>query len=409
MKRALICSVGVGTGIERPITKSITDHNPTKVVLLATEESEEKAKSIIDEFETGLDIKIEKVSDPDDVQKCYDESLSSIEELIEEGFENSDIFLNITSGTKPMSAGLALAGVAQRCGSFSYITGNRDETGRVVNGSERIYSMEPTLPIADSLLSEAKTHFDKHSYEMALNISQDVLSYTREKRIEKEGEFLSTISEGYFKWDIFKHDEAREIFQDIDGNILSSDEQKELGMNIAHLERCIEDKKSKSGLGEDLIVDLFANLLRRMDEGKYDDAVARCYRCLEMLGQWRLWEEHGLHHADIDISPEYFTDSQIELLRSWKGNRSTLSVGLKNVWRILAMVERDMPEDPIKEKGFLDILAARNTSILAHGSEPISKSSCEDFKERLKEELQENIDDFDKKLKKAQHLKLGED
>ncbi len=408
MKRALICTVGVGTGIQRPISKSIKDHNPTKVVLLASEESKDKAESIIDDFESDFDMTFESVFDPDDLQTCYDKSLTLIDELSEEGFDKGDIFLNITSGTKPMSAGLALAGVAQKCGSFTYITGSRDGDGRVINGTERIYSMEPILPIADSLIAEARTYFDKHSYEMALNVSKDVLKYSSEKRIHEEAKFISTLSEGYFKWDIFKHKEAIDFIEDVDAKILAVKQQDKFGMNLSHLKNCIEEKKSKAGLGEYLIVDLFANLLRRMDEGKYDDAVARCYRCLEMLGQWKLWDEHGLHHADIDISPEYFTDSQVKILKRWKGKNSQLSVGLKKVWEILGMVDIDLPEDPIKEKGFLDILAARNTSILAHGSEPISKSSCEKFKDKLKEELQESIDGFDSKLEKAKHLKLGE-
>ena len=62
-----------------------------------------------------------------------------------------------------------------------------------------------------------------------------------------------------------------------------------------------------------LILDVFHNASRRSNEGNYDDAVARLYRCLEMLEQHLLFMEHNLLTSDIDIEdlrdkipPEYF-------------------------------------------------------------------------------------------------------
>lgn len=408
MKRALICTVGVGSGIERPIYKSIDDHNPDKVLLLVTSESEEKTKMIIDRYDDNLEIQIQHISDPDDLQKCYDDALSSFDELIEEGFDHSEIFLNITSGTKPMSSGLALAGVSKRCGSLSYVTGDRDENGRVKDGTERVYSMPPTLPISDSMISRAKKYFDENAYKSAFEVGDEVFQDNKSGRIGKESHYISTISKGYFEWDVFKHSKAREIFKEVDGSNMDGAQQKQFGMNISHLEKCIKEKESKPGVGEYMIIDLFANLERRIEKGEFDDSVARGYRCLEMLGQWLLWEKHGLYHADIDIDSDVFTDDERELLEMWKGENEKLSVGLRRVWKILGMLESDLSEDPIEEKGFKGILSARNTSILAHGSNPVSEETSLKFKERLKEELRNNIEDFDRKLKNGRHMELGE-
>ncbi|MFP4052220.1 MAG: hypothetical protein ACLFVB_10835, partial [Thermoplasmata archaeon] len=206
----------------------------------------------------------------------------------------------------------------------------------------------------------------------------------------------------------FKHSEAREIFKDIDGGEMDRGQQFQFGMNITHLEKCIEDKKTEAGVGEYLLVDIFANMERRIKKGEFDDAVARGYRCLEMLGQYLLWEEYGIHHADVKIDTNIFDDDQVKMLRSWRGDKDTLSVGLRRVWRILGMLDEGLSEDSIEEKGFEGILTARNKSILAHGSDPVSEDTSLKFRDQLKKELEDNIDDFERKLENGRHMRVGE-
>ncbi|MGA7367629.1 MAG: hypothetical protein WBX01_00740 [Nitrososphaeraceae archaeon] len=47
---------------------------------------------------------------------------------------------------------------------------------------------------------------------------------------------------------------------------------------------------------------VFHNARRRSDEGTYDDAIARLYRCLEMIEQHLLFIEHNL--VTSEINPE---------------------------------------------------------------------------------------------------------
>mgnify|MGYP005868764147 FL=1 len=51
-----------------------------------------------------------------------------------------------------------------------------------------------------------------------------------------------------------------------------------------------------------LIIELLQNAGRRIDEEKYDDAVARLYRTSELIGQTILRECYGLDSSDIDVN-----------------------------------------------------------------------------------------------------------
>src|SRR5919106_5464708 len=89
----------------------------------------------------------------------------------------------------------------------------------------------------------------------------------------------------------------------------------------------------------DLILDVFCNARRRSDEGSYDDAVARLYRCLEMLEQHLLFMEHDLLTSDIDleklkgkIPPHLFQ----KLYDKKKYEKQKIEIGLVEGFEILS-------------------------------------------------------------------------
>jgi len=404
MKKALVCSVGVGSGIERPILLSIEIYSPEIVVLAGTVASREKIEEVCakcDEIEVVKSF----FSNPDDLTKCYKESLKILEELKERGYNYKDIYLNITSGTKVMSAALSLAAVSRGCGSFCYVAGERDENGRVISGTERTLTLKPTTIFAERMLSEAKSYFDRYLYGACEVLCSEVRGLTEEKEIVEKAEFINKINRGYFLWDVFNHKEAFEELKRAAG--LSTKKRKKiLEKNINFLNKCVKERETEARVGKHLILDLYANALRRGEEGKYDDAVARLYRCLEMLGQWLLWREFGLLHYDVDIDSGLFNEEQRRVLKGWKGREKKLSVGLKKCWLILGMLKRELGKNPIREKGLEAILSVRNNSILAHGSEPVGKEVFEKFERKMREELKREMEDFDSLFKLTEHFKF---
>jgi len=49
-----------------------------------------------------------------------------------------------------------------------------------------------------------------------------------------------------------------------------------------------------------LIADILNNARRRMKEGKYDDAMARLYRTVELIAQYRLKMKYEIDTSDVD-------------------------------------------------------------------------------------------------------------
>ncbi len=142
----MIMTIGTGSGVENGIAKSIDQSNPLYIVFLATE----KSKETISKLEGILKRKFEKseheiriIDDENDAEKCYMDALESIAKLKKENYEVS---VDFTSGTKAMTGGLILGAIVQEINTLIYVMGDRDDrTGRVITGTERIYtSPSPT-------------------------------------------------------------------------------------------------------------------------------------------------------------------------------------------------------------------------------------------------------------------------
>jgi len=137
------------------------------------------------------------------------------------------------------------------------------------------------------------------------------------------------------------------------------------------------------------LADLWAQAERRALQGKYDDAVARLYRATGMALAVRL-QEYGMKKTDRpnwkDVKKE--TGKALDDLRSQvralppdkSGERPDLPkkyLGLANLAALLAVLDGGF-----KQKGYNAVrdklgpdgaFHARNRSILAHGTQPLSK------------------------------------
>ena len=84
---------------------------------------------------------------------------------------------------------------------------------------------------------------------------------------------------------------------------------KGLGANLRALARIKEGKEAEE------IIDIFENGARRMREEKFNDAVARFYRCLELIAQ------HRLKKYRIDTQKPDFSLLKKEVFEKYKKER----------------------------------------------------------------------------------------
>jgi len=147
MAKGMVITVGVGRGIEHAIVLSIRNAHPDYVVFLVTEQSE-KTLERIEEAAKELGVTIppyekEKVRDENNAEVAFEAAVAAIRKLGEKGIAPSEITVDYTTGSKPMSAGALYAAITEGCADVVYVTGERDQDGRVILGTERFFTIVP--------------------------------------------------------------------------------------------------------------------------------------------------------------------------------------------------------------------------------------------------------------------------
>ncbi len=127
---------------------------------------------------------------------------------------------------------------------------------------------------------------------------------------------------------------------------------------------------------------LLLNAERRAKQERYDDAVGRLYRALELLAQIRLLVTYDIKTGDVDIEklPEPLRN-EYEKMRS--PDKGKIQLALKKSYELLA----EFPNDPIgrlyqeNANRIINALETRNNSLFAHGFQPITESDYQKVSE----------------------------
>ncbi|MBS7635688.1 hypothetical protein KEJ34_09500, partial [Candidatus Bathyarchaeota archaeon] len=185
--KALIISVGTGTrasrksieGLAEAIVKSIKHHNPHKAYLVATKESMETTlPEILQKIKT-TESELIQIEDPDNIQLIYETLRSKIKE-IRERYET--LTVDYTSGTKAMTAALAILATIFGADELSYITGKR-EAGIVKPGTEQIIPIRPYFIMAEQKIKESIQFFDKNQFSTTITILEQIRRTTGDPEI----------------------------------------------------------------------------------------------------------------------------------------------------------------------------------------------------------------------------------
>jgi CRISPR-associated protein (TIGR02710 family) len=214
---------------------------------------------------------------------------------------------------------------------------------------------------------------------------------------KKEG--LLNLITGYKKWDLMEWEEASNLFKGIDLTSSISEktvENQKFLNTLANLYNKM-DPKNKDKLPDTsaprnktipyimILADMLNNAQRRIGEGKYDDAVARLYRSVELISQIMLLDK-GIDEingricfSDLIIQIKNSSDlekyrSRIEKqdtqeLRKDMGARAKfqllMDIGDARGWNHYSKIRTDMEN--------------RNNSIMAHGLKPVGKNAADRF------------------------------
>lgn len=282
-----------------------------------------------------------------------------------------------------MSVAVTLATI-ELSSKYTYVGGverNKNGVGIVIDGKERmLYLDNPWNEIAFMDKKRACILFNKARYASA----SEVFAVIEEKVSENHKPFfkaLKNMSDGYDLWDRFKHEDARtRLYTCRDVLKTSSIHNKKLErivdtliQNTLFLDKLKDNK-------ELLYYDLIANARRRAEfENKYDDAVARLYRAVEAMAQFKLKSTHGIDSSNVNenVIPADVREEFISKYRDNKDNK--IKLGLYVSYDLLNKFNNPLGKSFFEfyEKEIRGLLDIRNNSILAHGYRPVSQDTYE--------------------------------
>ncbi len=400
----LVITVG---GSCAPIVTSIKDNKPDKIYFLCSVDTETtkgsyrtvlaegnvcgkdpknpdepNILSLADIPENSEKYETIKINDFDDFNSCYRCSLDVLRTIRNE-FLNADIIADYTGGTKSMSVGLGAASMYVDGVTICNVKGTRADLVKVLDGTQHASLVNMNEGFFQRQLELMDNLSKRYEYDGVLSVLNKMVEL---KNIPPETDKLiqkrRVYSKGFLSWDCFDHTEAWRLL---------SPYKKYMVDNIKFLEAVIWSRRdidsnfkekpieglsnTPKGHGYEIVEDLLLNSERRALQGRYDDAVGRLYRALELLVQIRLKSQYGIETDGVDVKkiPQEYREEY-----DFKNNmgRGTVKIGLKESYELLARLNSDDSLTQVylsRENELIDLLRVRNLSLFAHGFKPITK------------------------------------
>lgn len=394
-------TVGTGVGEDKEkrveslahgLLTSILHYQPERIVFFGSEESKETIESLKKQYKektkeefTGYDFVL--ITKIDDLDECFREIRGSVEEYN----DRYEIVIDYTSGTKTMTTAASICSLLYHK-KLSLVSGKRGNNGIVIPGTEKVQEQNLYSAYDKYLFDKFKELFNSYQFTGARDVLDEIV-------ILNEKEKYRDLVKGYDLWDKFSHKNAYEK--------LGKTRDERINNNKAFLGR-LNNEMDKIKLNY-MFVDLINNAERRVSEGKYDDAVARLYRAIELIAQIKL-KKYGFD----DLSEEKFTIDDLknknidtEKYTKYADEKWKLKLGIEKKFELLKDLGWDKANDfYLENKKIKGLLIKRNSSILAHGLEPIDKESAEKLLSEIEKIAGEVVEDFDNLKNRATFPKL---
>ena len=389
MKKVMFITVGTGrerTDIAQAIVESIRIQSPDFVVFYCTHKSSNETMPEIYALNNALQVKstVEIISDENNLEKIKKEISHSMAQYKKNYALNT---VDYTSGTKAMSAGIIVAAIENSCDYISYITGTRDNQGRVVTGTEQINTFRLNQIYATKYVELGKQFFNNYLFGAAIDLFEKAKNICHDETLNNEVELYISLAQALNAWDKFDHEQAKNIFTAITKNkqAVVLLESKEIEKTIEIMKRHLHAIAS-SQFSDLLIIDLLKNAERRFAEGKYDDAMARLYRLLEFIAQVLL-DKQNIYQKDAHGKSDT-SKLDVEKLPQHLKEKYTPAIGLSKSYELLSDLNDETGKkiyDIMQKKDVKQILGIRNGSILAHGFVPVCRDITQKCIEIIKE------------------------
>ena len=386
---------------------SIDKISPNYIVFFASEKSKttidyvkELFEADDDEFIEGEDYEIAILEDIDDFNDCFETFEFKVWQLSIVSDEKHEIIMDYTSGTKTMSAAMACCGMFYSKDLISVI-GERKK-GFVSEGTE-VIKYQNLYKVYDKFsIMRVRNYFNANRFYTASEILENIV----DDSIARED--LLNLVKAYYAWDNMDFDVAYDYLTKVNMNVFEIAEIKDdVKINLKALGAIVRSPHENLKNCY-ILASLINNSIRRADEYKYDDAIARLYRAFELIAQIRL-SSYSLNSSDVDVDVLREKNVSLEFIDALEKTRDEgkIKIGLIKDYELLDELGDDLGKYFAENRHSINnITFKRNNSILAHGLDSLNKEDFDQFEE-LVENLARKLDkDMGKFLKETKFAKF---
>ena len=359
----------------RLLRKAIDETDAENIILLPSfsEESISHAEDIKKEFLNKRNVEIECLPENAtfNCDKCYAFYEKVFQKQFDKKFLPQNMSIDFTHGVKAMSVALYAVALHYRISDFHYIEKIKDENGNFAG--ETVQNFDACFARCLSVLEQCKTLFAAWQFPAAKSLlKQESIP----ESLKADAKCIEALSDFYSAWDRLDYVRAAsELFKiKRDKNTLDFQrfnkfnpcKNENIEAFISQLASSVDSDCAKDAeIAGNMIFDLYANALRCIDSGKYEDAAIRAYRIAEMLGQYYLFHcgycSGNMNSKDIKVS-EFMKTNKIEKRSNCPVcfSRTNVIAFLRHIdhhgYRFLKEIESDIER--------------RNNSVLIHGFSP---------------------------------------
>lgn len=389
MTTVLILTVG---GSHQPLLRSIEEHRPDRVEFLCSDDAG-KLKGSYAQVEgegnvlksdpklaaadlpclatlAGLDnrdYRIHKIDQFDDLNRCYLVAARVIGQARQEAPE-ARLVVDYTGGTKSMTAGLAAAALDDGRCEIALVVGRRSDLVKVQDQTEFVRPLQVLDAQMVRRILVAREPVERYDYASAEKVLRAAARrFAGQATLERVQRGIA-LCRAFDAWDRFDHQTARRCLDGYQGRYI--DHWRVLKVLAGEAQ----------GHGFERVEDLLLNAERRAAQDRYDDAVGRVYRAVELTAQVWLKERYDVETGDVDLAkaPEPAREKLARYRQEPRkeGQTGKVAVALLAAWDLIAAY----PDDPIAamyagyRNRLLTFLEVRNQSLFAHGFRPIGRA-----------------------------------
>ncbi len=368
---------GIGTSDEDALSRlvrscsfAIASYRPGQIIYFCSEAS----KHVIDPVHAALVDQYQRdpppfsvcmISDPNDFTGCF-ELIYGVASL----YHDEEVVIEASSGTREMIMAAEIVSFLTR-NPVSHVTGEKSG-GMIIPGTERIREMVLYAAYDRLQLHRAIYAFNHNHFGSSLRLLEGITSLP-------ERDMYYTLFNAYWHWDKMDYEKAYRYLEHVpDLDLL-------IPLNRGFLRRLLEldrmddtilNRKERLRVRQQkymyMLLDLLHNAKRRIDGERYDDALARLYRVVELISQVLLLRygiddnEEKIRFADLK---KLLRKQDISTYARKADRDGIIRIGLRN--KFLLLEDLGMRGADRWYAALQEYIMIRNDSILAHGLTPV--------------------------------------